>query len=352
MQILLLNNWLIGYKGDKPAGELTIAEGTKGIADDAFNSCQNITDVIIPEGVVRIGSYSFGYCSGLKSVTIPSTVKSIADVAFINDSKLSSIVSYISADDLYGIPVGTYGTFKDVDKNTCSLYVSHGAKETYTATEGWNEFANIVEMEPTGHDLAVTAAGYATLYLGYNTIIPDDVEVYYAKNVEGNILKMEQIIGCLPANTGVVVKANEGTYTFNRTDEVVAEIEDNLLKGSVESTIITAEESTKYYVLSKVDGVVGMYLSELSNDSFLNNANKAYLELTIGDLGISDDEIDSSIGGAQLGTGYRFDFGVTTGIEKVEIRNKIEVIFDLQGRAVENPTKGTYIINGKKVLVK
>lgn len=45
--------------------------------------------------------------------------------------------------------------------------------------------------------------------------------------------------------------------------------------------------------------------------------------------------------------------GTETGIEDVEMQNgKTESVYDLQGRKVENPTKGIYIINGKKVLIK
>ena len=39
-----------------------------------------------------------------------------------------------------------------------------------------------------------------------------------------------------------------------------------------------------------------------------------------------------------------------TAIEKVDIRNEKEGIFDLSGRRVENPAKGIYIVNGKKVI--
>ena len=31
---------------------------------------------------------------------------------------------------------------------------------------------------------------------------------------------------------------------------------------------------------------------------------------------------------------------------------KVKAIYDLQGRKIENPTKGIYIIDGKKTLVK
>ena len=42
-----------------------------------------------------------------------------------------------------------------------------------------------------------------------------------------------------------------------------------------------------------------------------------------------------------------------TGIEKSAIRTeKSEIIYDLQGRRVENPTKGMYIVGGKKVVIK
>ena len=41
----------------------------------------------------------------------------------------------------------------------------------------------------------------------------------------------------------------------------------------------------------------------------------------------------------------------TTGIEEI-INQKSEIIYDLQGRRVENPTKGMYIVNGKKTLIK
>ena len=32
--------------------------------------------------------------------------------------------------------------------------------------------------------------------------------------------------------------------------------------------------------------------------------------------------------------------------------NGVKAVYDLQGRKIANPTKGIYIINGKKMLVK
>ena len=58
---------------------------------------------------------------------------------------------------------------------------------------------------------------------------------------------------------------------------------------------------------------------------------------------------------------FRIDVtDVGTGIDEVKGENgtngrrksKVKAIYDLQGRKIETPDKGIYIINGKKVLVK
>ena len=77
--LLYLDKWLLGYKGDKTVGELNIAEGTKGIANNAFYGCSGLTSVNIPDGVTSIGSYAFSGCIGLTSVTIPNSVTSIGE---------------------------------------------------------------------------------------------------------------------------------------------------------------------------------------------------------------------------------------------------------------------------------
>jgi hypothetical protein len=49
----------------------------------------------------------------------------------------------------------------------------------------------------------------------------------------------------------------------------------------------------------------------------------------------------------------RFEGDGSTGIDNSEftIQNS-EFIYDLMGRRVENPAKGVYIVNGKKVVIK
>ena len=296
-----------------------------------------------------IGEEAFYNCNSLTSITIPNSVTTIGKYAFCECSNLASITSLITADKLFAID--SY-VFEEKVKNNSTLYVPAGAKATYAATSGWNEFKNIVELPSTEtFDLTVSAANYATLYLDYNARIPAGVEVYTASTVDGNRLMMEQVTDILPANTGVIVRAEQGSYTFEQSFEETEAIENNLLRGSVEDEYITPEKGARYYVLAMKDGVVGMYKDALSGGTFKNNAHKAYLVLKA-NIGIYDEEVDTEDPGVQLSNSYYFDFSGTTAIDPVVTEVNDNIYYDLSGRRVDNPTQGIYIVNGKKVLVK
>ena len=207
------------------------------------------------------------------------------------------------------------------------------------------DFTQTAESYVESYELNMTEAGYATLYLGFDAAIPElageNSGVYTITSVGDCYAHMEAVTGTLPANTGVVVKADEGKYTFVKSLNVPANIDKGLLKGTLTRVQITKDADKEYYILSDEDGEAGFYIAGngAKNDYFWNDANKAYLV-------ISKDV-------AQGSTGFRFDFDGTTGVEEVKGENgNAEAIYDLQGRKVEIPSKGMYIINGKKILVK
>ena len=71
--LFYVDNWLIGYKGENPTGDIVIREGTRVIANDAFFSCQEITSVTIPDSVKSIGEYAFDVIDNL-SITYRGVV--------------------------------------------------------------------------------------------------------------------------------------------------------------------------------------------------------------------------------------------------------------------------------------
>ena len=330
---------------------ITLPEGVTSIGEYAFTSCRSLTDITIPEGVMSIGEMAFAYCFDLTSITIPEGVTSIGDWAFYCCFSLTTITCYAVTPPAMA---ANYNTFSNVSSST-PLYVPAGSVEAYQLADGWSKFTNILPLAAANeYTLSVSAAGYATLFLDYAAEIPNVVEVFYASSVEDDRLKMTKITGVLPAGTGVIVRAAEGTYTFTESDETPESIEGNLLVGTTTKTLITTQSGYAYYVLANVEGVA-MYKPSLTDRCFYNNANKAYLVLKMDNLGIFDDETNTEDEGGQLSNRLRFDFGGTTSIDHSEfIIHNSELVYDLHGRRITDTEglKGIYIVNGKKVVIK
>ena len=390
---------------------VTISNNVKTIKGKAFYGCDNLYAVVIGNGVTSIGTEAFSSCANLSSLTIGSNVSTIGSSAFAGCNEIESIyalntkaitcdesifatdaynnaILYVPSDRVFAYEKATpWNKFQiePMNKFTMTYMVDgevyetiemeYGAeitlpenpeKEGYTFM-GWSEVPETmpahdvivygtftaIQPSPSAYILTVSAVGYATLYLDYAAEIPKDIKAYIATSVEEDRLKLTQVTGVLPANTGVIVRAKAGTYTFAKSEDVPANVEGNMLSGTATDTYITAESGYRYYVLAQKEGMVGMFRPKLTDGRFLNNANKAYLALESSDLGIFDDETNTEEEGGQLSNRLRFDFGGTTSIDNSQfIIDNSQFIYDLQGRRVGNPTKGIYIVNGKKVVIK
>jgi len=130
---------------------------------------------------------------------------------------------------------------------------------------------------------------------------------------------------------GVVLKKTaSGSITMTPTS---SNSSDDYSGNSLVGTMTNITNPGNAYVLNyKAATGAGFY--KLSSGGTIG-ANKAYL----------------TYGGA--GAREFFLFDETTGIEMptVEDVNADAVVYDLQGRRVQNPTKGLYIVNGKKVFI-
>jgi hypothetical protein len=146
-------------------GSYIIPSSVVSIERYAFEHC-GLENVTIPSSVILIGDYAFLQCLALKTVAISSSVTSIGFSAFYSCKALSDLTIPLSVarvemdafsecvnlrsihcNTITPINFTSYVTvFRNVNKNTCTLYVPYGSKDAYQSANEWKDFTNIVEM--------------------------------------------------------------------------------------------------------------------------------------------------------------------------------------------------------------
>ena len=190
--------------------------------------------------------------------------------------------------------------------------------------------------------------------------VPSDrtLNVYNATVSGGKMTLTQRYDNQVAKEEGVLLKT-DGEYVnakANETNELTKVSSDvnHLVATPAEAQIVTAAGCKLYrltYNKATAKERLGFYLS---NDGISLKATpgKAYLQ-------VSENEAKDP-SSAALARSFVFGGGnETTGIEGITImgtdvqrHGTIEGIFDLQGRKIVNPTKGIYIKNNKKVIIK
>lgn len=187
--------------------------------------------------------------------------------------------------------------------------------------------------------VTVSAAGFATFCTANALDFSDAIEgvTAYTASLEGDVVSFNEISTDIPANTGILLKAEAGTYYLPFAISSSTDVSGNKLVGVTEETVIgKSSDKGTHYVLKKIAGV-GFY--KVNNDDYKVRANSAYLALTV------------STGG----TGAKDFIPVdgTTAIELVDTANEVAApVYNLQGQRVSEGYKGVVIVNGKKIMMK
>lgn len=215
-------------------------------------------------------------------------------------------------------------------------------------------------VKPLSEDIKDGLGYYwTTLVTAFPYQIPADGGVlgaYTVKQIAAgddnkNYAKLETLASpgeTVPAGTPVLLKMRSfdpsknklipvGNEFISSTNKVTKNLLSGVFLGNKEKN-----NTTQYRVLnvSPTTGKIGFF--KLSSSVNYMGANKAFLELPAaaakGTVYIDFDNIDAP----------------TTGINNVQDQDaaKGKVVYDLQGRRVENPQHGVYIVNGKKVVIK
>ena len=219
-------------------------------------------------------------------------------------------------------------TFTGVTVNMTSIAIK------FTSTSGSNVRIDDIELKGSQVvPVTISAAGLATFAsdskLDFTNV--ENLEAYIAKENGGKIELTK--VNKVPAETGVLLRAlNSATdFVVPVTTAATDDVTGNLFKRGTGADVATGEGPYNY-VLGKHGGVVGFYKA----GGMVVATNKAYLQTTIAAARID------------------VNFDETTALTLVNSEKKTvnSDVFDLQGRKVANPTKGLYIVNGKKVNVK
>ena len=316
----------------------SIPNSVTSIGNEAFYGCTGLTELTIPNSVTSIGSSAFEDCTGLTEVTIGNGVTSINVWAFQHCSSLTSVTSLIEKP--FAISTSTYNEVFDKTANL-TLYVPVGTKEKYLQTAGWSYyFANIVEMD---YDkITLTEANIATYCRAYGLDFTgvEGLKAYIASGFypeTGTVLLTN--VTKVPAGTGIILMGDEGTYKVPHTQTPFYCV--NMLKGTLAARPVPQTEGDyTNYILADGDKGVQFYLSS-GNGSIA--ANKAYLQVPTSAL---------LPAGARSVLNYTFEDDETTGIHQTQgTQPQDDAVYNLNGQRVEQPRKGLYIKNGKKVFI-
>ena len=213
----------------------------------------------------------------------------------------------------------------------------------------------IFDSEVKSYGVTIGETWYATFYAEVAVAVSDGVTAYYLaeSDVHEDWVALTEIKeNVIPAGVGVVLSAQPGVYEFEIIEKASLEI-NSLFKGTVAAEYVTEEA----FVLSTNDGKAELCKAEMNQTvvegkdqqkAFLNNGHKAYLPT------------GSLKQGANNSKSLGLYFPGTTGINEVKTeptvdasqRGEVKTVCDLNGRAVENPKNGIYIVGGKKVFVK
>lgn len=177
--------------------------------------------------------------------------------------------------------------------------------------------------------VTIGSTGWRTLVASENVKFPEEVTAYIVTSEDNEKAKLKAV-KAVKANVPVLLKGDAGTYTLTVAEnEECANTEANLLQVSKQNTY------ENVYVLANKSNGVGFY----QWTGGWMGAGRVYLPVSpeVGARGFLAFDED----------------GETTGISTIQnAKQGTKEIYNLNGQRVNQPAKGLYIVNGKKVFIK
>lgn len=246
-----------------------------------------------------------------------------------NASAATTLSSLITAAEMGKASIGEAKAQELKDMATSMLE----DKSQYGSTDRENVTNDLTLSIELPEAIKLAADGYST-YCSENRLDiskTTGVIAYIVNNVTETTVELQEV-SVIPAETGFILKGTGSAwYDLYKTESAADDVSANQLHGTLTAT--TAPANT--FALSTKKGVTGFYPV---NTGLTIPAHKAYLTVT---------------GNNNLARALVID-GETTGIMNAD--SHVDAIpseyYSIHGIKVARPTKGIYISNGKKVVIK
>lgn len=364
---------------------LYVKNAVKGVSMDLFNALEannpdKVWDEVLKLALAKIESSPYA------GTDIANVVKRYINADRINQGQtyylMSGGLKKITVGNKAYDPANPTGTshneydgaapkFDFVNNNTTDQWFGAELPEVKDAAMWILEKVddtNYFGVKPSTNMRGRDGKYYTTLYVDFPFQIKGDVKAYTiegveAKNADGyyfaKVKKLAQQGDVVPAQTAVVLECNSTNPADNQllpTGDEIPETSNNRLCGTFFGSAINGltvkdgagndynvtHDNIRAFNINTADSrnPIGFY--KVKSNVTNIPGNKAFLVLT---------NAEAQAKGFVL----EFEDGSTTGIETIEnSKHSTEsgIYYDLQGRRVENPTRGVYIVNGKKVVIK
>ena len=311
-----LGNWSSNLNlsaGSKPKAISLLQQGDVLTVNYTVKATGTINFQVCNDGYTKLGDAAGKYAEGQTASATGKLTFAVSDVFDVECAQEEGII--INGTNVY----------------INSVYLTHYENHTALTTIPLKISSNLV----------ATFSSYKNLdFSGL-----DNITAYYASNVDEvkKEVTMKKVTKA-PAGTGLYIVGTEGTYDIPICEtEGLDEIPSNALIAVVSASDVAASTSGSFnYILAaNKEGEANPGFYKVTTKHNLKK-HKAYLQTT--------DDIAPATSRVVL----NFDDEETTGVS--EVRDlKAEVrgdYYDLMGRKVAQPTRGLYIVNEKKVIIK
>ena len=295
-------------------------------------TAQNKRNRGIRVGVLKAGKYIF------EGAITRNNTRSLVIREFVDGTNEEIKASQIFATLSYATQSVEFSLDKETDLiiNGANAYDYKNNKDTEKTNQSEDfDYVVVKASLPATETVSVSEAGFATYATTKSVVVPEDenVKVMTVKvNDDNSTITLYDVAAgtVIPANTGILVKADQGDHDFVVTSAKGDALTTNDLKAA---TAGVTSDGAKFFALTKIGDKVGFALVE---KDVVIPAGKAYLEVTKGTAAAKFFSLD----------------GEATGINSVKTAKADGAYYTLEGVKTTKPVKGLYIHNGKKIVVK